>query len=188
MACANDVPPLLLSWTNVTVSKDGNAVSRGIEIGVGTPNQVFSLRPSIGDVNMWLFNLATCGSASNDSCIGTAGGAYSSGNSSTFELTTQARWNGSQSINEEGSFIYFNDVIDFGQNGTAYGYPMFMDQPGQGKAFSAFPLCAFPLIHRPRRQPRWPPFSSGIQLSESCSERKCCAFAGMGLVDRNQKH
>jgi hypothetical protein len=145
MACANGVPPMLLPWTNVTVSKDGNAVSRGIEVGVGTPNQVFSLRPSIGDVNMWLFNLATCGSASNDSCIGTAGGAYSSGSSSTFQLTTQARWNGTQSVIEQssGSFIYFNDVIDFGQNGTVYGYPMFMDQPGQGNAFSVSHLRKF---------------------------------------------
>lgn len=139
MACGNGVPPLLLPWTNVSVTKDGNAISRGIEVGVGTPNQVFSLRPSIGDVNMWLFNMANCVSASNDSCIGYAGGAYDSGKSSTFQLTTQARWNGSQSTNEQGAFIYFNDDITFGQNGTAYGYPMFMDQPGQGKAFFRFP-------------------------------------------------
>jgi hypothetical protein len=134
MACTNDAPPLLLPWTNITVSKDGNAVARGIELGVGTPNQIFSLRPAVGDVNMWLFNMATCGSASNDSCIGTAGGAYNSQSSSTYQLTTQARWNGSQSVNEQGSFIYFNDEINFGQNGTAYGYPMFMDQPGLGNA------------------------------------------------------
>jgi hypothetical protein len=140
MACANESPPLLLPWTNITVSKDGNAVARGIEIGVGTPNQIFSLRPSIGDVNTWVFNLAICVSASNDSCIGTAGGAYSSQSSSTFRLSTQARWNGSQATNEPGSFIYFNDDIDFGQNGTAYGYPIFMDQPGQGKAQSVFKL------------------------------------------------
>jgi hypothetical protein len=133
MACTNDAPPLLLPWTNITVSKDGNAVA-GIELGVGTPNQIFSLRPAVGDVNMWLFNMATCGSASNDSCIGTAGGAYNSQSSSTYQLTTQARWNGSQSVNEQGSFIYFNDEINFGQNGTAYGYPMFMDQPGLGNA------------------------------------------------------
>jgi Eukaryotic aspartyl protease len=133
MACANNAPPLMLPWTNVTVSKDGNAVARGIELGVGTPNQVFSLRPSVGDVNTWLFNMATCGSASNDSCIGFEGGAYDPQASSTYQLTTQARWNGSQSTNEQGSFIYFNDDINFGQNGTAYGYPMFLDQPGQGK-------------------------------------------------------
>src|SRR4051794_20633118 len=134
MACANNAPPLLLPWTNVTVSKDGNAVARGIELGVGTPNQIFSLRPSVGDVNTWLFNMATCGSASNDSCIGFAGGAYDPQSSSTYHLTTQARWNGSQSTNEQGSFIYFNDDITFGHNGTAYGYPMFLDQPGQGKS------------------------------------------------------
>jgi hypothetical protein len=134
MACTNDAPPLLLPWTNITVSKDGNAVARGIELGVGTPNQIFSLRPAVGDVNMWLFNMATCGSASNDSCIGTAGGAYNSQSSSTYQLTNQARLNGSQSVNEQGSFIYFNDEINFGQNGTAYGYPMFMDQPGLGNA------------------------------------------------------
>ena len=42
--------------------------------------------------------------------------------------------------NEPGSFIYFNDDIEFGQNGTAYGYPIFMDQPGQGKTQSVFKL------------------------------------------------
>jgi len=140
MACANDAPPLLLPWTNVTVSKDGNAVVRGIELGVGTPNQIFSLRPSVGDVNTWLFNIATCGSASNDSCIGLEGGAYDPQDSSTYQLTTQARWNGSQSTNEQGSFIYFNDDINFGRNGTAYGYPMFLDQPGQGKLQLGFQL------------------------------------------------
>jgi hypothetical protein len=47
-----------------------------------------------------LFNMATCGSASNDSCIGFEGGVYDPQASSTYQLTTQARWNGSQSANE----------------------------------------------------------------------------------------
>lgn len=130
MACANDAPPLLLPWTNITVSKDGNAVARGIELGVGTPNQIFSLRPSIGDVNTWLFNLATCGSASNDSCIGTAGGAYDSQSSSTFQLTTQARWNGSQSVNELGSLSTSTMKSTSGRMGRHTAIPCSWINPG----------------------------------------------------------
>jgi hypothetical protein len=190
MACGNGVPPLLLPWTNVSVTKDGNAISRGIEISVGTPNQIVSLRPTIADYNVFLFNQADCKSESNDSCIGYDGGTYDSGKSSTFYLTTQARWNGTYNALEQssGSFIYFNDVIDFGQNGTVYGFPMFMDQPGNGNAFSVSTCANFKLIHRQHSRPIGPPFGSGLQLSESCCEFKCCAFAGVGLVDRDQKY
>lgn len=131
MACVNDAPPLELAWSNVTVSESGRALSRGIELGIGTPPQVFSLRPAINNDNTWVFNIAGCGSKANDSCIGFQGGAYDPQNSSTYRLSTKNAWNGTHGTDIEfDSHLYFNDDIIFGSNGSVLGYPMFMEGAG----------------------------------------------------------
>ena len=124
-----DVAPLSLPWSNVTVSTDGVAVTRGIELGIGTPNQIFSLRPSTTINNTRLSNVIDCGSEANTSCIGGKGGVYDSSKSSTFSVSIKDRWNGSAADTETatGSYLYFNDFIDFRSNGSILGFPLVED-------------------------------------------------------------
>ena len=137
MTCANTSPPLGLGWENVTVSNDGQAISRGIALAVGNPQQIVSLRLSVGDDNTWVFNSADCVSSSNDSCIGLKGGVFDYKASHTYSPTLEASWNGShEAANTDGSYIFFNDQIRFGSNGTSYGFPLLMDQPGAGALLS----------------------------------------------------
>ena len=123
------VPPLSLPWSNITVSKDGVAVSRGIELGIGTPNQVFSFRPSTTVNNTRVANVHTCGSEANTSCVGAKGGVFDSSQSSSFVLSLKTRWNGSATDSEgdTGAYVYFNDVMDFQAKGSLLGYPMAED-------------------------------------------------------------
>lgn len=133
MTCANTSPPLGLGWDNITVSSDGQAVTRGIALAVGNPQQVVSLRPSVGDDNTWLFNSGDCFSSSNDSCIGVKGGVFTPNSSHTYSPTFEAQWNGShEAAIADGSYIFFNDQVRFGSNGSSFGFPLYMDQPGQG--------------------------------------------------------
>lgn len=134
MSCPNGASPLLLPWTNVTVSDDGKAVSRGIEIGVGTPVQVMSLRPAIVSNNLFLFNVAECGSAANSTCLGNHGGVYDPTKSSTYEPSTKAQWNGTLGRDTDaGSYIYLNDDLSYGTTGRETEFPLFMNQPGYGE-------------------------------------------------------
>ncbi|KAL8693972.1 MAG: hypothetical protein Q9224_003654, partial [Gallowayella concinna] len=120
------VPPLSLPWSNITVSANGVAVTRGIELGIGTPNQIFSLRPSTTLNNTRIANVLDCGSETNISCVGGKGGVFDSSKSSTFAVSLKNRWNGSSVDSEtaSGAYVYFNDVIDFQANGTVLGYPL----------------------------------------------------------------
>ncbi|KAL9594361.1 MAG: hypothetical protein Q9219_007075 [cf. Caloplaca sp. 3 TL-2023] len=120
------VPPLILPWSNITVSTNGVAVTRGIELGIGTPNQIFSLRPSTTLNNTRIANVLDCGSETNTSCVGGKGGVFDSAKSSTFVVSLKNRWNGSAADTEAatGAYVYFNDVIDFQVNGTVLGYPL----------------------------------------------------------------
>ena len=124
-----DIAPLSLPWSNVTVSTNGVAVTRGIELGIGTPNQIFSLRPSTTLNNTRLFNVVDCGSEANTSCVGGKGGVYDSSKSSTFVVSIKDRWNGSAADTETatGSYVYFNDFIDFRSNGSIWGFPLVED-------------------------------------------------------------
>ena len=124
-----DIAPLSLPWSNVTVSTNGVAVTRGIELGIGTPNQIFSLRPSTTLNNTRLSNVVDCGSEANTSCVGGKGGVYDSSKSSTFLVSIKDRWNGSAADTETatGSYVYFNDFIDFRSNGSIWGFPLVED-------------------------------------------------------------
>ncbi len=124
-----NVAPLSLPWSNVTVSTNGVAVTRGIELGIGTPNQIFSLRPSTTLNNTRISNVVDCGSEANTSCIGGKGGVYDSSKSSTFSVSIKDRWNGSAADTETatGSYVYFNDFIDFQNNGSIWGFPLVED-------------------------------------------------------------
>ncbi len=54
---------------------------------------------------------------------------YDSSKSSTFSVSIKDRWNGSAADTETatGSYVYFNDLIDFRSNGTIWGFPLVED-------------------------------------------------------------
>ena len=165
-----DIAPLSLPWSNVTVSTNGVAVTRGIELGIGTPNQIFSLRPSTTLNNTRLSNVVDCGSEANTSCVGGKGGVYDSSKSSTFVVSIKDRWNGSAADTETatGSYVYFNDFIDFRSNGSIWGFPLVEDsdltsgelsissQPDHARAMGSLVL------------------SHGAALSIESSSRRAC--------------
>lgn len=129
----NSASPLLLPWTNVTVTADNRAISRGIQFAIGTPPQILSLRPSLSNNDTFVFNSADCAPA-NDSCIGLKGGVYSPAKSSTYRRSPLTSWNGTQGLETaEGSYIFFNDYVQLTSGISAYGFPAFMDQYGQGR-------------------------------------------------------
>ena len=138
-----DISPLQLAWSNTTVSDDGLAVTRGIEVGIGTPNQIFAFRPATTLNNTRINNVLGCGSASNDSCVGGEGGVFDPSKSGTYEVSIKAQWNGSQVDQESstGAYVYFNDAVDFQSNGHVEGFPLVMDSEAGGGWLSPFPLC-----------------------------------------------
>lgn len=130
-----DVSPLALTWTNTTVTEDGLGVTRGIEIGIGTPIQIFAFRPYTELNNTRINNVADCSSTANDTCVGGEGGVFDSQASSTYSVSIKGNWNGSQIDNEDstGSYVYLNERITFQSQGSVYGFPVVMDsEPGGG--------------------------------------------------------
>jgi hypothetical protein len=124
-----DIPPLTLTWANLSVTQDGLGVARGIELGIGTPHQIFAFRPSTTLNNTRINNVVNCGSATNDSCIGGLGGAFDSTKSTSYAVSIKSQWNGSQIDDEDdtGGYVYFNDDVAFQENGHVDGFPLVMD-------------------------------------------------------------
>jgi len=58
---------MFLPWNNVSVTADQVAINRGIQIAIGTPPQIFSMRPSTADVDLYVANKADCAPSYNDS-------------------------------------------------------------------------------------------------------------------------
>ena len=123
---------MMLPWKNVTVSTDQSAITRGIQISMGTPPQIVSLRPSTSDDALYVVNKAQCAPEYNSTCIGSYGGVFDYSTSSTFSQVSEGQWNGTISTSSEDlSFVHFNDVLGFG-NATVYGFPTIYDEPGYG--------------------------------------------------------
>ncbi|OQV04101.1 hypothetical protein CLAIMM_09043 [Cladophialophora immunda] len=130
--CHNGAPPMFLPWSNVTVTTDQKAITRGIQISMGTPPQIVSLRPSTADDNLYVVNKAQCAPQYNDSCIGQFGGVFDYSASKSFVQVAEGQWNGTDQGNpSQLSFVYFNDLLTFG-NASIYGFPSSYDQPGYG--------------------------------------------------------
>ena len=129
IAAQCDIPPLTLTWSNITVTQDGLGVARGIELGIGTPHQIFAFRPSTTLNNTRINNVINCGSATNDSCIGGLGGAFDAPKSTSYAVSIKSQWNGSQVDAEDstGAYVYFNDDVAFQENGNVDGFPLVMD-------------------------------------------------------------
>ena len=128
MACPNSSVPLLLPWTNNSVSAAGGILSRGISFTVGTPPQPFSVTPSTLSNNLFINNAAECGAATNSSCIGQLGGIYASATSTSFAEVDYAVWTGSREsvdLASASSYIFFNDVTAFGLKPATNKFPAF---------------------------------------------------------------
>ncbi|KAH8695892.1 hypothetical protein GQ44DRAFT_765039 [Phaeosphaeriaceae sp. PMI808] len=135
------ITPLTLTWTNITVTQDGLGVARGIELGVGSPHQIFAFRPSTTLNNTRVNNVRNCGSAANNSCIGALGGVFDPQNSKSFAVSIKSQWNGS-AIDEEGnsSYLYFNEDVGFQSQGDVVGYPLVLESQEWGGTESGLPL------------------------------------------------
>ncbi|KAK4935591.1 hypothetical protein LTR10_023385 [Elasticomyces elasticus] len=130
--CPNGAAPMYLPWTNVTVTTDQQAITRGIQMSMGTPPQIVALRPSTSDDNLYVVNKVQCAPEYNDTCIGLYGGVFDYNASSTFVQVAAAQWNGTAESNpNELSFVHFNDLLTVG-NASIYGYPAIYDEPGYG--------------------------------------------------------
>ncbi|KAF2847414.1 hypothetical protein T440DRAFT_196955 [Plenodomus tracheiphilus IPT5] len=118
MACPNGSAPLLLPWTNNSVSAvPGAILSRGVSFTVGTPPQLFSLTPSTLSDNLFINNAAECVASTNSSCIGQLGGIYDSATSTSFALADYAKWEGSRDsidLASASSYVFFDDAVAFG--------------------------------------------------------------------------
>lgn len=132
MACPNGSTPLLLPWTNNSVSATPGAIlSRGVSFAVGTPPQPFSLRPSTFSNNLFVNNAAECVAATNSSCIGQLGGIFDSAASTSFAKKDYAVWEGSRDVvnlASESSNIFFDDAVAFGLHpkvNTFSPYPLY---------------------------------------------------------------
>lgn len=107
------------------MTADGLGVTRGIAIGIGTPTQVFAMRPYTALNNIRVNNVADGISTSNTACVGSLGGVFDQSHSSTYTVAVKGAWNGSQVENEDkdGAYIYFNDRVTFERRGYALPPP-----------------------------------------------------------------
>ncbi len=121
--CQNGAPPMFIPWTNVTVTTDQRAISRGLQVSVGSPPQIVSLRPSTADDTLYVVNRAQCAPEYNATCIGQYGGVFDYSTSKTFLQVSEGQWNGTIEENPNSlSFVHFYDTLAFG-NGSVYGFP-----------------------------------------------------------------
>ncbi|KPI44611.1 uncharacterized protein AB675_8726 [Cyphellophora attinorum] len=128
MTCQNGIAPLQLPISNVTVSSDGRSVSRGIEFGIGTPQQIVSLGISLSDSDTFVFNQAQCNSTVQAICSGRLGGMYDPEASSSYTKVTRAQWNGTtdKELFTAANYIFFQEHIQYGANISSSGFPLFM--------------------------------------------------------------
>lgn len=133
MSCSNGVEPLLLPITNVTVTADGRTNSRGIELVIGNPEQIVAVAPVFSDQDLFVVNAADCNGTDDYVCIGQYGGVFDPQASDTYSRSSLARWNGSETLEDIGSFIYFNDDLQYGAEGESLGFPMYTNEPRDGK-------------------------------------------------------
>ncbi|KPI34701.1 uncharacterized protein AB675_9441 [Cyphellophora attinorum] len=139
MSCPNGAGPLQLPIRNVTISDDARGSFWGIEVGVGTPQQILSLAPSFSVRDFYVSNSADC-EKGNSTCIALRGGVFDSSASSTFVRDTQEQWNGTDPGNQDAAHnVFFHDTVRFGANGSTDNMPMALNSPGYGFS-GGFPL------------------------------------------------
>lgn len=127
MACANTAQPLQLWWQDNDLYGDYVTFARGVYVGIGTPPQSFSLRPSISDDNIIVSSITDCESRSNRTCVGFCGGVYDFSSSPTHVFDSSENvWNGTHGTDADqglGNYEFFNDIISFGANSSVAGFP-----------------------------------------------------------------
>ena len=131
MSCSNGAEPLQLPLTNVTVSSNGIAVSRGVEIGIGTPQQIVSLQITLNDFDMFVTNAQNC-NETEAKCAARLGGIFDSSKSSTYNRARKSEWNGTTpaEVFSSSNYIFFNEHIEYGSGASANALPLIMAEPG----------------------------------------------------------
>lgn len=140
MSCLNGSTPLLLPWTNHSVSAiSDSVVTRGIAFTAGSPAQSFSLTPSTTSDNIFVGSAEQCGASINQTCVAQFGGVFDSTKSTSFTETNYAKWGGSrESIDwaSDSSYVFFADSIAIGQSPNTrklVDLPMYTNRSTQGK-------------------------------------------------------
>lgn len=130
MSCANGIEPLQFPITNVTVSSNGIAVARGIEIGIGTPQQIVSLQITLNDYDMFVANAAQC-NQTESKCAAQLGGIFDSSKSDTYVRARKSEWNGTtpDTVFSASNYIFFNEHVEYGSNMAADALPIIMNEP-----------------------------------------------------------
>lgn len=135
MACHRDIQPLQLPIRNVTFRSYGGGSTRGIELGVGTPQQFVSLLPGMHDLDMPVWSSSICDqfNGTEAQCIGISGGTYDSLQSSTFSQVRLSEWNGTtDDAWFHDNWVYFNERVSYGESGISDGLPLFMSSEWRG--------------------------------------------------------
>jgi hypothetical protein len=129
MSCDSAIAPIQLPLTNVTVTSNGLVNWRGVEIGIGSPQQIVSLQIGMMEKDMFVFNAAGC-NETEEYCAALYAGIvslrrfpspsdrmgalwkrhmltlaprflqYDGSASSTFNRVTQSQWNGTSDDSE----------------------------------------------------------------------------------------
>lgn len=134
MTCANDALPLLLPWSNISVSTNDQIVRRGIRLSIGTPEQVFSLKPATGSAAVWVYDAADCLGDDYASCVAAKGGVYNQSESSTFVQVTNQTWNGTLWANQvDLNWTYFEDTLHRDNSEPSPGFPFLIHPPKAGE-------------------------------------------------------
>lgn len=142
ITCQNDADPLFLPITYNNLSSDGLGASAwGIALDVGTPNQTFSLYPSILEITV-LANTRHCTSKDDLACVATNGRLYDPRLSSTSVNQDLTTWNGTSAGMDSSIFIFYDDVVDVPQlnDTTIWGYPFVTDDGSLWGSYAAFPF------------------------------------------------
>ena len=128
MACANGIQALQLPIRNVTFA-EGGSVTRGIELGLGSPQQIISALPSVQDLDLPLLSSQSCDrfNGTREQCIAVSGGVYDPARSTTHEQVRLSEWNGTWDDGWfAGNWLFFNDRVGFGAEGAIDDFPVFM--------------------------------------------------------------
>ena len=128
MSCTNKAEPFALTIKNNTLDQTGGR-SRGILLGVGTPQQFVAADPNFRDNDTSIRNPGSC-NETEATCITLFGGWYVSKDSSTFEQQSKEQWNGSDIAPSGG--IYFRDTLSFGAKDPEENYRLMIEPAGDG--------------------------------------------------------
>jgi hypothetical protein len=144
MACVNDIQPLQLPIRNVTFGAGGSGSTRGIELGVGTPQQIISALPGVHDQDLPVWSMQSCDryNGTKAQCVAVSGGLYDPTQSDTYDQVRLSEWNGTTDTGRfSGDWLFFNDRLSFGAGGDIHNMPLIMTTERRSKPIFYYHGC-----------------------------------------------